>query len=102
MLCFFFFLCSVADGFVTPFIILMKAVKCSQNIGSPCYETSGVLICDGCIIMLFNYYYFINTALFVHYKVTVTYSCPKLLLIFYTDFFFCFSYRHGKWQTTQY
>lgn len=36
MLCFFFFLCSVADGFVTPFIILMKAVKCSQSIGSPC------------------------------------------------------------------
>ena len=101
MLCF-FFLCSVADGFVTPFIILMKAVKCSQNIGSPCSETSGVLICGGCIIMLFNYYYFINTALFVHYKVTVTYSCPKLLLIFFTDFFFCFSYRHGKWQTTQY
>ena len=32
----FFVLCSVADRFVTPFIILMKAVKCSQNIGSPC------------------------------------------------------------------
>lgn len=36
----------VLRGFVTIFTTLMKAVECSRNIRSSCYETSGLFTCD--------------------------------------------------------